>query len=126
MKALCIRQPWAWLIAYGPKRIENRSWRPKFRGDFFIHASAGMSRREYRETIEYARAIDPRIAIPVFDYLERGGIIGRARVVDVIPPCYEKCPHPWHIPGRFGLVLADVQPLPFRALPGRLGFFEVD
>lgn len=28
MKALTLHQPWAWLMLYGPKRIENRSWRP--------------------------------------------------------------------------------------------------
>ncbi len=38
MKALSIRQPWAWLIANGYKDIENRSWRTNFRGEFLIHA----------------------------------------------------------------------------------------
>ncbi|MCP4687042.1 MAG: ASCH domain-containing protein, partial [Desulfobacterales bacterium] len=38
MKALSIRQPWAWLIANGYKDIENRSWRTSFRGEFLIHA----------------------------------------------------------------------------------------
>ncbi len=27
MKALSIKQPWAWLICAGYKDIENRSWR---------------------------------------------------------------------------------------------------
>ncbi len=40
MKALSIKQPWASLIAHGIKDIENRTWKTKFRGRIFIHASA--------------------------------------------------------------------------------------
>lgn len=40
MKALSIKQPWASLIVHGIKDIENRSWRTKFRGRIYIHASA--------------------------------------------------------------------------------------
>jgi ASCH domain len=40
MKALPIRQPYAWLIVNGHKDIENRAWPTKFRGRVLIHASA--------------------------------------------------------------------------------------
>lgn len=40
MKALSIKQPWASLIAHGIKDIENRTWKTKFRGTIYIHASA--------------------------------------------------------------------------------------
>lgn len=40
MKALSIKQPWASLIAHGIKDIENRTWKTKFRGRIFIHATA--------------------------------------------------------------------------------------
>lgn len=40
MKALSIKQPWASLIAHGIKDIENRTWKTKFRGRIYIHASA--------------------------------------------------------------------------------------
>lgn len=49
MKALSIRQPWAWLIVNGHKDIENRSWPTRFRGKFLVHASNGMTRSEYEE-----------------------------------------------------------------------------
>lgn len=40
MKALSVIQPWAWLIAAGHKRVENRDWSPgDFRGPLAIHAS---------------------------------------------------------------------------------------
>jgi len=39
MKALTIKQPWADLIVSGIKDIENRTWRTKFRGRIYVHAS---------------------------------------------------------------------------------------
>lgn len=47
--ALSIRQPWAWLILHAGKDIENRTWQTYQRGWFAIHASKGMTRREYYE-----------------------------------------------------------------------------
>jgi len=137
MKALSIRQPWAWAILYAGKDIENRSWGPsnpgrlRFRGPFLIHASSGMTRREYNDFVDFyvepymeARAavtLPPFEDIPSFDALPRGGIVGRAELVDVVS---------WHVSpwffGPVGLVIANATPLPFRPLKGRLGFFEVD
>ena len=39
MKTLSIRNPWAYLIAYGVKDVENRSWKTDYRGELLIHAS---------------------------------------------------------------------------------------
>lgn len=39
MKALTIKQPWASLIVEGIKDIENRTWKTKYRGRIYIHAS---------------------------------------------------------------------------------------
>ena len=39
MKALTIKQPWAYLIIHGGKDIENRTWRTKYRGRILIHAA---------------------------------------------------------------------------------------
>lgn len=38
MKALTVRQPWAWAIIHAGKNIENRSRKTNFRGRFLIHA----------------------------------------------------------------------------------------
>lgn len=35
MKALSIRQPWAWLILHAGKDIENRVWQTRFRGELY-------------------------------------------------------------------------------------------
>jgi len=45
--ALTILQPWATLIAHGPKRIENREWKPPRTLDWLaIHAGATPQRRQ--------------------------------------------------------------------------------
>ncbi len=125
MKALSLRQPWAWLVVHGGKGIENRKWNTRLRGRFLIHSSKGMTREEYDGAVAFARAVDPAIVVPAIVELERGGIVGRAMLERVLVPCQEQpCPHPWHMAEQFGFVLANVEPLPFRPLKGCLGFFD--
>ena len=38
IRALTIRQPWAWAIAEGKKTVENRTQRTNYRGPLLIHA----------------------------------------------------------------------------------------
>ena len=68
MKALSIRQPWAWLIVHGSKRVENRSRRTHYRGPVLIHASAGMTIREYHEATNFlADTLPDELPLPVRD-----------------------------------------------------------
>lgn len=131
MKVLSLRQPWAWLVVHGGKTIENRRWNTRLRGPFLIHAAKGMTRDEYADAVHFAKVVSPGVLVPPFEQVERGGIVGRARLVDVVPPCstepslfFKPCPHPWHMPEQYGFVLEDVEPLPFEAMRGELGFFE--
>ena len=117
MKALSVRQPWAWLIVNGHKDIENRTWRTNFRGPVLIHASLKMDRGGY----EFVRYRFPDIPLPSLTALERGGIVGQATIRD----CVDRYRSPWFA-GPYGFVLADAKPLPFRRVGGKLGFFEVD
>lgn len=131
MKAISLRQPWAWMVVHGGKHIENRSWNTKFRGEFLIHAAKGMTQREYSEACAWAMARGFGHVVHAMrqQTLDRGGIVGIARLVDVIPPELAidgHCQRPWHMHEQFGFVLEDVQPLPFVPLKGALGFFEVD
>lgn len=121
MKAISIRQPWAWLILSAGKDIENRSWPTRFRGRVLIHASKGMSVEEYDAALDFVRArMGAGAAIPPWETLDRGGIVGEIRVVD----CVTRSPSPWFV-GPFGFVLRDPKPLPFAACRGALGFFDV-
>jgi len=144
LKALSIRQPWAWLItrpdlvgearldAYAKgqiKTFENRDWAPhnsgrKFRGTFLIHASKGCTKAEYQDACIFARRCGVT-NIPPLEELERGGIVGTAEVRSYA--CSEtddddSYDSPWRIGN--GLVLAFAEPLPYVPCGGMLGFFN--
>lgn len=76
MRALTVRQPWAWAIFHAGKDIENRSWRNRHTiGTIAIHVSGN------------ADPIDrlPRnVRRPEKHVLVRGAIIGVVDVVKVV------------------------------------------
>ena len=47
MHAITICQPFASLIADGEKRVENRTWAVRYRGDLAIHAAAPKTSRRW-------------------------------------------------------------------------------
>lgn len=118
MKALSIKQPWAWLIVEGFKTIENRSWPTRQRGTILIHAGKGMTRAEYEEARSLADTLG--VKVPAFEALERGGIVGQATITG----CVTESESAWFF-GAYGFTLADAKPLPFEPYRGQLGFFEV-
>ncbi len=124
MKALSIRQPWAWAIIHAGKDIENRNWSTKFRGRFLVHASQGMTRNEYGDFADFMRVGPfPRMpALPAFEQLARGGIVGSIDLIDCVKDDHDS---PWFF-GPYGFVLANAEPLPFTPLKGKLGFFDVE
>jgi hypothetical protein len=121
VKALSIRQPWAWLIVNGFKDIENRSWDTRYRGTVLIHASKGMTRAEYEAAKGICESLPPleRITMPPFEKLERGGIVGYAHITGTT----RESESPWFF-GPVGFQLVGAKPLPFQQLKGRLSFFE--
>lgn len=121
MKAISIRQPWAWLIVNGYKDIENRTWNTKYRGPVLIHASKGMTIDQYQAGWEICNSLPPlrRVSIPPFDKLERGGIVGYAYITGTT----RDSDSPWFF-GPVGFQLTAAKPLPFLPMKGRLSFFE--
>src|SRR5262249_45422591 len=75
MKALRIRQPWAWLLANGYKDIENRTWNTNFGGAFLIHAGKAFDDAGYA----WVKRNFPRIPMPKKEEFQRGGIVGKAK-----------------------------------------------
>jgi hypothetical protein len=140
LKALSIRQPWAWAILHAGKDVENRDWNPRhgygrrdlgFRGEFLIHACMRPNpTRVQREASEFFAFCEAHcIGLPDGAtagelFLHCGGIVGSARVIDIRPNGVEP-ESPWAIDGQVGLVLDDVRPLPFAPCKGALGFWEV-
>ncbi|HDR9153839.1 TPA: ASCH domain-containing protein [Burkholderia vietnamiensis] len=124
MKALSIRQPWAWLIAAGHKDIENRTWRTSYRGQLLIHASQGMTRAEYENAMRFAIVAGVAYEeLQRFDKSARGGIVGVVDLFDCVSSRYRASP--WHIEGCYGLAVRNARPLPFIPYTGRLGIFDV-
>lgn len=156
MKALSIRQPWAWAILHAGKRIENRSRADgrapdlcRYIGPLLIHASKGCGVEEFAVAATWmheqhlATPIEWRLdrqhvdtpKIQALSTLHRGGVVGVCKVVGWVGPNGDIYRGNgtrdrdedlrWHVAGSFGLVLADVRPLPFVPFKGALGFFDV-
>lgn len=75
MKAITIKQPWAWAIIFAGKDIENRSWYTKYRGPLLIHAGAA-----YRADITLPRGVHA----PDRSELDASAIVGMVDLVDVV------------------------------------------
>jgi len=73
MKALTIRQPWAWAIFHAGKDIENRDWPTRLRGRIAIHAAKGMTRDEYESALFFIQERQILEALP-FRYTLQGEI----------------------------------------------------
>jgi len=115
MKALSIRQPWAWLIVDGTKDIENREWFTSYRCPVLIHASKKWDQNGF----DYANAMGE--FVPNREDHIFGAIIGKVNLVDCVMSRSSK----WFF-GLQGFVFQD--PIEFKtAIPyrGQLGFFDV-
>lgn len=129
LRAITVRQPWAWAIAHGGKTIENRSQPTRYRGPVLIHAGAGWSDRGERDP-RVRDLLVTRAGTPA----TRSAVIAVAQLVDCHPDA--GCCRPWgeseytEAGGRtrtaiHHLVLEDVaplaQPVPAR---GQLGLWR--
>lgn len=173
MKALSLTQPWADAILEQGKRIENREkWTAcKYRGPVLLHAAKGLGTRSevHERYVQIERIIGAAINTQREDLppggwlggrfthckdsrgwyydvsprLHRGGIVGRAEIVDTLDPrdvgatcCVgdafdawidrggDPAQRRWWF-GGFALILANVEPLPFRPCKGALGLFNL-
>jgi len=156
MKALSIKQPWAWLICKGIKDVENRTWHihmppllnyPDTPRRIYVHAS---KKPDYKSLPEIERImlgnnvpadmvmLNGKMFCPTNDYLKT--VIGP--LVRVMPNtimtlgaiigevdiigCTVESGSPWFT-GPYALILANAV-LYEKPLPckGKLGFFEPD
>ncbi len=123
MRALSIRQPFAWAVIYAGKDVENRSAPRRFKAAvgerILIHASSYRMRQdEYERPIGFMASVGvecPRPADLMF-----GGVIGSALVVDIVTDHSSV----W-FRGPAALLLADPRPEPFRQVRGQVGLFRV-
>jgi ASCH domain len=116
MKALSIRQPWAWLIVHGFKPVENRTWPTPQRGEVLIHAGLVFDTEGLSSVLHAFPELRPKLP----QQYELGGIVGVATITD----CVQTHASRWFT-GPYGFVMADPRPLPFARWPGKLSFFEI-
>ena len=127
MKAITIKQPWASLIAWGVKDVENRTWRTNFRGRVLIHAGAQWYQNKNKPSTilltEEQRCLMPdrrHISAMFYNDLPLSAIIGEVEIVD----CVKNYPSVWAIDGHWHWVLKNAvlypEPIPSK---GALSFW---
>lgn len=130
MKALTIKQPWAYAILAGHKNIENRSWPTRHRGLLAIHAAATDAPEGHRDQriirmLSLLGEADDGVAY------DQGAVIAVAELVDCHPakggccaPWGDAYPSPKPI---YHWQLTRVSPLavPFR-VRGRQQLWDID
>ena len=123
MKALSLKQPWAWAVFNG-KDVENRTWKTTFRGRFYIHASKGFDMAGWKWIAENENRLG--LVLPWYadrDFI-RGAIIGEATLVDCVVG--DANGSRWYSgPNAFHLADANryETPVPYK---GALKLFEVN
>jgi hypothetical protein len=129
LKALSLKQPFAWLIANGYLLVDDRSWGTQYRGPILIHASKGL----YEAYYQHIKS-NTDVPIPDRDKLEYGGVVGIANLV--------LCSKPGQLPAGisreqrahfggvhqeyYGFLFEQARPLPLMPCAGKLGIFEID
>ena len=98
MKALSIRQPWAWLIVNGYKDIENRTWSTDFRGRVYVHAGKRVKQGDFQGQRDYIR--ESGLILPEEPSL--GAIVGEVTITD----CVDALSSPWFC-GPYGFLLTS-------------------
>lgn len=110
MRALSVRQPFAWLLVHGHKTREDRTWATDHRGPLAIHASARLA-PDADQVIATCR--DLGIPIPDADQLPRGAIVG---TVD-LRACTGRAP-------RFAWTVANGRPCAPIPMRGQLALWN--
>lgn len=139
MKALSIRNPWAWFIVFAGKGVENRGTRWTYRGPVLIHVGASLTKDEYRAWRAAGESMrsdpEPRAKVPEYSEMQRGGFVGIVRITGCVQhDVYSRDPAENHSGWRmgsdehgptYGYNLADAQALPFVPAKGALGLYSV-
>ena len=115
MKALSVKQPWAWAIIHAGKNVENRPKLTHLRQPIAIHASQAPARGWEEWYPRRAEKPPPR------DEWFLGAIIGFVDLVD----CVEESRSKW-FGGPYGYILENPRPLvkPVYCM-GALGFWDI-
>lgn len=131
VRALTVRQPWAWAITCGAKTVENRTWSTRYRGPLVIHAGARIDLLGFTDPLIWRTAEEQTLAAGLTFPTAQGrvkrllsaaghvtGAFTATTTLADVHPDDGQCCTPWaqrsHLIGRpvFHWVLADTRPLP--------------
>lgn len=115
MRALSIRQPWAWAVVHGFKPVENRTWWSNYLGPLAIHAGKTFDDDGY----DFIASAFPEIRLPSRTGFELGGFIG---AVDMVG-CVAAHPSRWFF-GPKAFVFENPKAVPLVAARGMQGLFD--
>jgi hypothetical protein len=125
ISAISIRQPWAWMIVHGHKRVENRSWRCSHWGPLYIHAGVACTRDDWESAKRFILEHAPEAwaamesAGVTHANMPKGGLVGKV----MAKGCQQRVDDPWFV-GPWGLLLSEPVELAFIPCKGALGFFK--
>ena len=106
VKALTIRQPWAWAVVHAGKDVENRRWQTSYRGPLLIHAAKGDDPGGAARIL-WTMADPGAFGQPRAAFQARGAIIGMAYLADILTDS----PSRWAQPHRFHWILEFPEPV---------------
>ncbi len=132
VKALTIKQPWAWAIATGHKLIENRTWPTGYRGPLAIHSGQSVDSDAIpmvRQLLIDLGVLGENEKVDQRDLLVTGAVLAVGEMVGVcsasVNGIHCDC-GPWAAPGQHHWQITNVRtlakPVPAR---GRLGLWDV-
>lgn len=118
IKAIAVRQPWAWAIMAGIKRVENRTWTTRYRGPLAI--VAGQSKSSLRDGVAFCESLGVKVPIASLAFGSLLGVVILTDVVSIgdIDDPFAEGPFCWLLDSPVKLD----RPVP---VIGRLGLFSV-
>jgi hypothetical protein len=93
MRALTVKQPWAWAILHAGKDIENRGWRTHYKGPLVIHSDdfaneteeISLSFQPYDEQTIVAETAEPSRLYELQHELESAQVVWPGDVTGLSP-----------------------------------------
>ena len=127
MKALSIKQPWAYYIAQGIKTKEIRSWTTKYRGDIIVCSSLKPN-EGFKKT---SKLIDKKhllIGRDFEEYLHFGYSICVVELYDIKPMKRRDVKDSLvsYSPDLYSWYFRNIRPVINVPIKGQLGLFNVD
>lgn len=131
MKALTVKQPWAWAIIHAGKCWENRNWKTNYRGPLLIHSGLKFD-EQAPDWIEFMGIEKDGIVRRAYTNVIKlgGGIIGRVDLTDCceVTNALLDCPEDplgWiSSSSKYAWKLENPKPLIFTPCKGKLGLWD--